>query len=197
MSKKTNQNKRLKKSINFSMSIAVITFVLAAIFSVISSSLLNGVVWGIGILIILLIVLIGILFDTIGIASTAATEQPFHAMASEKIFGAKEAVYIIRNADRFASFCNDVVGDIAGIISGTATAVVVIQLAQNIGYGEGTAIHITINVIVTSIVAALTVGGKAIGKYFALHISTDIMLFAGKVLAFFNKLFKFKKFNDN
>lgn len=197
MSKKTNPNKRLKKSINFSMSIAVITFVLAAIFSVISSSLINGVVWGVGILIILLIILVGIFFDILGIASTAATEQPFHAMASEKIFGAKEAVYIIRNADRFASFCNDVVGDIAGIISGTATAVVVIQLAQNIGYGEGTAIQITINVIVTSVVAALTVGGKAIGKYFALYISTDIILFAGKVLAFFNKLFKFKKFNDN
>src|SRR5690625_7436508 len=103
MSKKTNQNKRLKKSINFSMSIAVITFVLAAIFSVISSSLLNGVVWGIGILIILLIVLIGILFDTIGIASTAATEQPFHAMRSEERRVGKESVYIIRNIDRIIS----------------------------------------------------------------------------------------------
>jgi uncharacterized membrane protein YagU involved in acid resistance len=66
----------------FSFVIAVITFVLAAIFSVISSSLLSGVVWMIGLFTVL--VLIGVVFDMLGIASTAAREAPFHAMAAEK-----------------------------------------------------------------------------------------------------------------
>src|SRR5699024_4180794 len=86
----------INRSIKFSLTIAVITFVLAAIFSVVSSSLLNQVTWSIGLLIILVIVMTGILFDMVGIASTAADEAPFHAMAAEKVTGSKEAVIIIR-----------------------------------------------------------------------------------------------------
>ena len=98
---------QLKKSLRFSISIAVITFVLAAIFSVISSSVLSGVFWYIGLVIVFIIVLIGVIFDMLGIAATAASEPPFHAMAAEKVPGAKQAILIVRNADRFASFCND------------------------------------------------------------------------------------------
>ncbi|UOQ42566.1 hypothetical protein MUN89_11285 [Halobacillus salinarum] len=174
---------RFKKSIKFSLSIAVITFVLAAIFSVISSSVLSGVIWIIGLLIVFVIVFIGVIFDMLGIAATAAQESPFHAMASEKVTGAKEAITIVRNADRFASFCNDVIGDISGIVSGTASAVVVLQLAHAMGYQEGSTVQITISVALTSIVAAITVGGKALGKYFAIHSSTRIIFFAAKMIA--------------
>src|SRR5690625_8040325 len=85
-----NMNTQIKRSIKFSLTIAVITFVLAAIFSIVSSSLLSKVIWYVGIFIVLFIVLIGIVFDMLGIASTAAEEAPFHAMASEKVPGAKE-----------------------------------------------------------------------------------------------------------
>jgi nitrate reductase NapE component len=189
MAKSSSQ---LKKSLKFSISIAVITFVLAAIFSVISSSVLGGVGWVVGMLIVFSIVLLGVLFDTLGVASTAAIETPFHAMAAEKVYGAKEAVLIVRNADRFASFCNDVVGDISGVISGTASAIVVLQLARLFGYGEGSLIQITINVFMTSVVAALTVGGKAIGKSLAITFATNIILVTGKVLAFLDHRFKIK-----
>ncbi|MYL48010.1 hypothetical protein GLV98_00875 [Halobacillus litoralis] len=181
---------KLKKSLKFSLSIAVITFVLAAIFSVISSSVLSGVVWIIGLVIVFLIVFTGVIFDMLGIAATAAQEQPFHAMASEKVNGAKEAIAIVRNADRFASFCNDVIGDISGIVSGTASAVVVIQLANNFGYSDGSTVQIVISVILTSIVAALTVGGKALGKFFAINKSTDIIFFAAKVISWLEKRLK-------
>ncbi|CDQ17890.1 hypothetical protein SAMN05192559_102317 [Halobacillus karajensis] len=181
---------KLKKSVQFSLSIAVITFVLAAIFSVISSSVLSGVIWIIGLVIVFIIVFTGVFFDMLGIAATAAEEKPFHAMASEKVSGAKEAIAIVRNADRFASFCNDVIGDISGIISGTASAVVVIQLANNFGYSDGSTVQIVISVILTSIVAALTVGGKALGKFFAVHKSTDIIFFAAKAIAWLEKRLK-------
>src|SRR5690625_4480506 len=110
---------KFNRSIKFSLTIAVITLVLAAAFSVISSSILSHVSWVIGLIIVFIIVLIGIFFDMLGIASTAAKEAPFHAMAAEKVNGAKEAVVIIKNADKFSSFCNDVIGDISGIVSGT------------------------------------------------------------------------------
>lgn len=187
----------VKRSIKFSLTIAVITFVLAAIFSVISSSILGGVAWFIGLFIVLVIVLVGVVFDMLGIASTAAQEAPFHAMAAEKVTGAKEAVIIIRNADRFASFCNDVIGDISGIVSGTASAIVVLQIANLLGYGEGSSMQIFISVVLTSIVAALTVGGKALGKYFAINASTKIIFFAGKIISIMENRLKIKVLPKN
>lgn len=186
---------QMKKSIKFSISIAVITFVLAAIFSVISSSILSGVAWLVGLFIVLIIVLIGVIFDMLGIAATAADEVPFHAMAAEKIPGSKQAIQIVRNADKFASFCNDVIGDISGVISGTASAIVVLQLANGFGYEEGSSVQLTISVVMTSLVAALTVGGKALGKYFGIHSSTKIIFFAGKIIGIMEDRFKIKFFN--
>ncbi len=182
----------MKRSLRFSLSIAVITFVLAAIFTIISSVLLSGVGWVFGMLIVLCIVLIGVIFDMFGIAATSADEVPFHAMAAEKVSGSKQSIIIVRNADRFASFCNDVIGDISGIVSGTASAAVVVQLALGMGFQEDSTNQITISIIFTSIVAAFTVGGKALGKYFAIHSSTKIILFAGKTIAFIEKYLHIK-----
>src|SRR5690625_2160831 len=138
----------------------------------------------------------------VGIASTSATEAPFHAMAAEKVPGAKEAVAIIRNAEKFASFCNDVIGDISGIVSGTASALVVLQIANIFGESSGSPLEITLSVLMTSIVAALTVGGKALGKYVAINSSTDIIHFAGRVVSLMEtkleiKILPFDKEKEN
>ncbi len=183
---------QFKRSVRFSISIAVITFVLAAIFTIISSLLLNGVGWIFGAFVVLGIVLVGVVFDMFGIAAASADEVPFHAMASEKVHGSKQAIVIVRNADRFASFCNDVIGDICGIVSGTASAAVVIQLALGMGFPEDSTQHVTISIIFSGVVAALTVGGKALGKYFAIYSSTNIILFAGKIIAFVEKYLHIK-----
>lgn len=73
-------------------------------------------------MIVLLLVIIGVFFDMMGLSAAAAVETPFHAMASEKVADAKQAIAIVRNADRFSNFCNDVIGDMTGVISGSATA---------------------------------------------------------------------------
>jgi CBS domain containing-hemolysin-like protein len=188
---------QIKRSIKFSLTIAVITFVLAAIFSVVSSSILSGVVWFTGIFIVIIIILIGVVFDMFGIAATAADERPFHAMAAEKIPGSKEAVYLVRNADRFASFCNDVIGDISGIVSGTASAIVVLQIASLLNQTEGSASQLALSTLLTSVVAALTVGGKALGKTVAINSSTQIIFMVGKVLFFIENKLKIKVLPKN
>lgn len=184
--------KRLwKHSIRWSIFIFILTFVLACLFSVASSSVLEGVAWGIGMIIVIVIVLIGIFFDMMGIAAAAAQEKPFHAMASEKISGSRHAIRIVRNADRFASFCNDVIGDIAGIISGTASAIVMFKLFQ----GDNTSLLYTVVLtIFTALVSGLTVGGKALGKSFAIHHSTAIILLAGKFFYILEQRFGIKVF---
>ncbi|CAM3802113.1 hypothetical protein [Alkalicoccus chagannorensis] len=171
----------MRKSLRWSWMIAVITLVLAAIFSVISTAVLSGVAWGAGMMIVFLIVLIGVMADTIGVAATAASERPFHAMAAKRMNGSKQAVSITRNADKFSNFTNDVIGDIAGVISGTASAYVVLQLALNLGHAEGSVIQFWISVLFTSIVAALTVGGKSVGKTIAIQYSTPIIYRVGRL----------------
>ena len=180
-----DMNDRTKESVKFSLTIAVITFVLAAIFSSFSSSLLGSVSWIIGFIIVLIIVFIGIIFDMLGIAA-------------EKVKGAREAVLIHRNAEKVASFSNDVIGDISGIVSGSALTIVILQITNLFRYSDSSTFQIVISTVLTSFIAALTVGGKAFGKYYAIHYSTNILLYTGKVVYFIeNKLkitiFKQKK----
>ncbi|MCF6137846.1 hypothetical protein [Pseudalkalibacillus berkeleyi] len=186
-------NKVLNKSLKWSTGIAVITLVLAAIFSIVSTLMIEGVAWAVGVLIVFLIVLIGIVFDIIGVAATAVDEVPFHAMASERVNGSRQAIKICRNADRVASFCNDVIGDISGIISGTASAAVIVQLARTFGGDDASAFQYTVSIVFTSVIAALTVGGKALGKSFAIHFSTSIIFQVGRVIYFFEEKLKLKK----
>jgi CBS domain containing-hemolysin-like protein len=185
----------LNHSIRWSTAIAVITLVLAAIFSILSSLILSGVSLAIGILVVFIIVLIGIVFDAIGLSAAAANEVPFHSMAAEKVLGAREAINICRNADRFSSFCNDVIGDISGIISGTASTLVVIQLVLELNHQQDSTMHYLLTVVFTSVVAALTVGGKAFGKSIAIHHATPIILFVGRIFFYLEHKFHIKIFN--
>ncbi|WP_174734185.1 hypothetical protein [Mesobacillus harenae] len=188
--------KLLLSTMKWSISIAVITFVLAALFSITSNMILNEVAWGTGLGVVFIIVLIGIFFDMIGIAATAADEVPFHSMASQKVYGAKQAIKVVRNADRFASFCNDVIGDISGIISGTAAAIVIMQLTLAFRMGQSSLFEYVISVTLTSTIAAITVGGKAIGKSIAIRYSKDIIFQVGKVLQFIEEKFHITLIND-
>ncbi|RIW33634.1 hypothetical protein D3H55_11185 [Bacillus salacetis] len=186
----------MKNSIKWSISIAVITFVLAALFSIFSNLILNEVTWVIGLIVVLIIVFIGIFFDMLGIAATAADETPFHAMAAKKVYGARQSIKIVRNADRFASFCNDVIGDISGIISGAAAAIVLIGLTLDLQINSGSPVEYSLNVLLTSLIAALTVGGKALGKTLAIQYSKDIIFQVGKVLQFVEDKFHISIIKD-
>ncbi|MGD6781020.1 hypothetical protein ACQCT3_16060 [Sutcliffiella horikoshii] len=186
-----------KDAINWSLAIAVITLVLAAIFSIVSTYLLSGVTWAVGMVIVFIIVFIGIFFDMLGIASTAADEIPFHAMAAERVNGSKQAIQIVRNADRFASFCNDVIGDISGIISGTASAIVVISFTLSVGQREDSLFHYIVAVVFTSVVAAVTVGGKAFGKSMAIRYSTPILFQVGRLFYILEDKFNIVVLKEN
>ncbi|WAA13922.1 hypothetical protein OE105_07140 [Fervidibacillus halotolerans] len=189
--------KTFKNSLKWSVSIAVITFVLAAIFSIFSNYILDGLTWILGIIVVFTIVFIGIVFDMIGIASTSADEIPFHSMAANKVYGSKYAIRIVRNADKVASFCNDVIGDIAGIVSGTASAIVIVQLAIQFSIGSGSVKEYVISVLFTSFIAAFTVGGKAFGKTFAINYSKQIILQAGKLFQFLDEKFHIVIIKEN
>ncbi|ADH99769.1 hypothetical protein [Salisediminibacterium selenitireducens] len=186
----------LIKSLKWSGLISIVTLFMAAMFAIISTAVLSGVNWAAGMFIVIIIVFIGVFSDTIGVAATAASERPFHAMAAEKVPGSRHAVAITRNADRFSNFTNDVIGDIAGVISGTASAYVVLQLALQLGHSEGSTIQFLISVLFTSVVAALTVGGKSVGKTIAIQYSTEIIYQVGRLFYFLEVKLNITIFSD-
>jgi CBS domain containing-hemolysin-like protein len=182
--------------LRYSLFIAFVTLVIAFIINILATATLASTGWAIGMLVVLVIILIGVFFDILGIAATAAREEPFLAMCADKRPGAMEALRVVRNADKFSNFCNDVIGDIAGIISGVSSAAVVIGLIRDMGVSEGSAAYIIISVLFSSLVAALTVGGKAFGKSYAIKYSTQITFTVGRFLAFLEKYFKISFFKS-
>lgn len=128
---------------------------------------------------LVIIILIGVFFDIIGVAAAAATEGPCHAQAATRKFGAKQAFKVVRNADKVSSFCNDVVGDICGILSGAIAAAIVFELITKSSGVE----ELVASTLLTAVVAGLTVGGKAAGKSMAIEHANDIVLRVGMLMA--------------
>ncbi|MCR4401729.1 MAG: hypothetical protein NUW12_02945 [Firmicutes bacterium] len=162
------------------VSVGFTTFFLAILVNFVSKILLGQVGLVLGLFVLLGIVLIGVVFDVIGTASTAAKKQPFHAMAAKKVRGAHQAIRIVRSADRVANFCNDVVGDMAGTVSGAVGVSIAMRLAALARPGISETL---ISTVVIGVIAGLTVGGKAWSKNIAVSDAEMIVLAAGKVMA--------------
>ncbi len=174
----------------WTLSITVITFFISIFMSFFSNETLGNATTVVSFLIVFVIIIISILFDLIGTAATAADEAPFHSMASRKLYGAKQAVKLIRNADKVSNFCNDVVGDICGVISGTAAAFIVYKFSEGGGIDAQNSIF---GLCITAMVASLTVGGKALGKSIALQNSNYIIYKVAVVIKFLFGKLNFKK----
>ena len=151
--------------------ITLLAFVISIVFSSLSESFVKNVNIFVAVLILIIFIFIGILFDMIGVAVTSADEGPFHSMSSRKVKGAKLAVKFKQNADKVSSFCNDVIGDICGVVSGSCCITIATNLSNSYNFN-----YLLCSLIVTSIVSALTIGGKAIGKNIAINKS-DIILY--------------------
>ena len=155
------------------------TFILSMAFSYISNNGVNNLNMVASVIILIVVILIGILFDIIGVAVTVAKEHEFHAKATKKAVGAKTSIKLIKNAAKVANICADVIGDICGVLSGSISALIAAKIAEKTG--------VNLQFVISASVAAITVGGKAIGKEIANRNSTQIVHYVGIVL---NKIYK-------
>lgn len=158
--------------------ITILSFLISISMSYLSNEALSSVNNIAAFFILLLFILLGIVFDIVGVAATSVTEKELHSMAAKKVKGAKQAVWLSRNAEKVASICNDVVGDISGIISGATGAVIIANVTQGLSALPTTVISLTI----TGCIAAMTIGGKATGKAFGISNSVAIIHTAGRIL---------------
>ena len=179
--KKPSNPKTGKKEHNhyrWALTAFVMAVALSGLLSLSSEAILENAGLLLALLILALFIGLGILFDIIGVAVTAADPRPFHSMAAHKEKGAKEALKLLRNADRVSSVCNDVVGDICGIVSGSTATVIVVLLQNSFGWRS-----IVVSTVVTALISGLTIGGKAIGKKIAMKKSKDVIYLTAKVLS--------------
>lgn len=184
--------KERNKTIRWVVIIFFVTMLISGTISFVSDEIMDHSSMAVAFLILLAIVLIGIVFDIVGVAVTSADEKPFHSMAARKVPGGMEAIRLLRNAERVSSICNDVVGDICGVVSGSASATIAAQILHNF---EFTFPRVA-TLLMSALVAGLTVGGKAIGKTFAINSCTRIVSGVGKliyILLHIPQLFKRKK----
>jgi CBS domain containing-hemolysin-like protein len=183
--KELKRTKKINVNYHWILQITIISFIISIIFSMLSEMIVPNVNIIIGILILIIFILIGIIFDMIGVAVQSADVVPFHSMNSRRVKGADVAVNFKKNADKTSSFCNDVVGDICGIISGSASSIIATKLALSFNLNS-----VVVILIITGITSAFTIGGKAIGKSVAINKSNYILYEFSKIASHFYKVKK-------
>ncbi len=181
----TRRKEKIKKELvdkKWITKIILISFALSFSMSFISESTVPNLNLVGGILVALVFITLGIIFDIIGVSVTAASPKIFHSMNARKVRGANVAVKFKKNSEKVSSFCCDVVGDICGVVSGGTCVIIATALSKVVDLN-----HFVITLIVTAIVASITIGGKAIGKSFAIN-KCDIILYEfSKLVSYFYK----------
>lgn len=181
----TRRKEKIKKehvNVKWIIEIVVMAFAISFGLSFVSQITIPKLSAWVGVIITLLFIVIGIIFDIVGVAVNSADEKVFHSMNARQVKGSKVAVKFKKNADKVSSFCNDVIGDICGIISGAAGTTIAVNIANSLNVEL-----LFVNLTVAAIIAALTIGGKAMGKSFAMNKSDIILYEFAKIVSIFYK----------
>jgi len=166
-----------KTNIKWLIKIVIISLVASIVFTLASTEILGNTGYIMSFAILAVFIIVGIVFDVVGVAVTAATEAPFNSMATRRQRGAAESLRLVKNANKVTCYCNDVIGDVTGIVSGTTAALIAARLME--GFNTES---LMFPVLISAIVTGLTVGGKAIGKTLAFNKSTQIVHGVGRML---------------
>jgi membrane-associated HD superfamily phosphohydrolase len=180
----TARKRERQKTIRWVVTIFLATILISGTISALSDMVMAKSSVAVAFLILLIIIFVGIIFDIIGMAVATADEKPFHSMAARKVPGAHEAIALLRNAERVSSICNDVVGDICGVVSGAASATIAGQILANFDFTWPQIISLAMS----ALAAGLTVGGKAVGKGFAVNSCIPIVHAVGRLVHTWNQL---------
>lgn len=179
MKKKTKPKQKKSKWIYF---VFLITFILSLVFGYITNLISLHSSIATTVIIIFSVIAVGILFDMLGASTLTSKEASFHAKSAKKIKGSKEAIGLIKNNVKVSSVCNDIVGDICGIISGGLGAVLALAIADKFIIDSA-----VVTMLCAAVISALTVGGKAIFKNVAIKNADNIVFGVSKLLSFFKK----------
>ena len=181
--KKAKQKKKNKNAwLIWGISVFFLSFALTVLFSFLTEISVKGSPAYVCIIVLLVLLVLNISCDVLANAIISISPEAFHAMASNKIKGAKRAVTFCRNATKLSSIFADVIGDICGIVSGAAGAALVVGVGVT-----GTTWELIASIGISAAIGALTVGGKAIFKHIAVKYNKQIVFGFAKFTTFFKK----------
>ncbi len=184
------QDKKRKKKHNIAeiwvLKITLFTFIGAVICSCISQITTSKSDIIISIMLLSFMILISIIFDGIGLSVASCSEAELEKYSRFK----KQydiARYLLKNAEKVNNICADVIGDMCGILSGACGASIVVELSLS-GSGSHWA-----TIIISSIIAAVTVGGKASLKKAAVKNSAEFVFMSARMIGIFSSKFSTKR----
>ncbi len=179
---KRKKRHRIPPWLVWGLGVLVLSFALTVIFSFLTEiSVKNSPIY-ICVIVLVVLWIVNIVCDLLANAIISCKPEAFHAMASKKIKGAKRAVSFCRNATKLSSIFADVIGDICGIVSGAAGAALIVHFAFS-----GKIYELIASIGVSAVIGALTVGGKAIFKHFAIKYNKQIVFGFAKFTTVFKK----------
>ncbi len=162
---------------------SIIALLVSAFFAYISELTATAEQIVIIILLLIFLVLIGIIFDAIGVAVTSSDPTPIISMASRKVYGAKTALWLVKNSGTVSSICNDIIGDIVGVVSGACSAAIVIKITMSLENKW----EMWVSIAISALVSTAMIGGKAFMKNVAINNSREFVMFVARMLAPFSK----------
>lgn len=180
--KDKEKKKKQPSNTSWALKIIIISFTISFVLSLISELIIPNTFIAVSIFLVLIFISIGIVFDAIGLAVATADEKIFHSMATKNVKGAKQAIKLITNKDKVSTFLNDVIGDICGVISGSCGLAISLKLDNILGTNQ-----MITTIVITSIISALTIGGKAFGKTIGINKCNEIVFEFSKILSIISK----------
>ncbi len=180
--RRDKKKKRMPVWLSWGLTILVLSFVLSVLFGFLTEITINDSSIYLCIVVLLVLLVLNVGCDIIANAVLSCDIDGFNAMASRKIRGARRAVTFCKNSEKIASIFSDVIGDICGIISGSAGAVLAGYFMVNDSV-EG----MVISIAISAVIGALTVGGKAFGKPISIKYNSKIAFGFAKFTTFFVK----------
>lgn len=178
-----DDNKKQKKRNIWPIKAFLIALSLGLVFGLFNQLALSGANLIIAFVALFVFIALAVFFDIISVAVTVCDVTPFLSMASKKVKGAKISIKLIASADRVASICGDIIGDICAIISGGVGVTIFSYFAnQAVGF-----MQLFVPILISSLIAAATVAAKAVAKTFSIKKSQKIVARLGKFLSVFSK----------
>lgn len=181
--KQAPKKKNKKSPYTWGVFIFFLSLVLTVLFSFLAELAVENSGIGVCIAVLFALLVLNILADVLANAVVTCPTESLLSMASHKVRGAKRAVNMCKNATKIASIFADVIGDICGIVSGAAGA----ALALFIVHAGGGVPEIVASIGTSAVIGALTVGGKAISKPFAVQHNVAIVFGVAKFSTYFIK----------
>lgn len=181
--KQKKKKQRSKNKFNFiwALKAALISIIISVLLTLLSSEVLEKLNLAAAFIILIIFIIINIFFDILAISIATADIKPFLSMSARRLKVGYTGVYLINNAEKMNNIFADVIGDIAGVVSGATGTAIIVKLFTSPDS------EFTANLIITSLIAGLTVGGKALGKSIGIRYNYNFVYGAAKVLSIFSR----------